>query len=69
VEGVVPWGVPVVAAAVILPEKFRHRRPNDSKQLAPELCEKIYSDLVSNPEVRRTVGTARLIVNANHRIV
>jgi ribonuclease HII len=48
---------PVVAAAVILPEKFRHRRLNDSKQLAPELREEIYSDLVSNPEVRWTVGT------------
>jgi ribonuclease HII len=47
---------PVVAAAVILPEKFRHRRLNDSKQLAPELREEIYSDLVSNPEVRWTVG-------------
>jgi ribonuclease HII len=47
---------PVVAAAVILPEKFRHRRLNDSKQLAPELREDIYSDLVSNPEVRWTVG-------------
>jgi len=62
-------GGPVVAAAVILPEKFRHRRLNDSKQLAPELCEKIYSDLVSNPKVRRTVGTARFIVNANHGIM
>jgi len=48
---------PVVAAAVVLPEKFRHRRLNDSKQLAPELREQIYSDLVSNPEVRWTVGT------------
>jgi ribonuclease HII len=48
---------PVVAAAVILPEKFRHRRLNDSKQLAPELREEIFSDLVSNPEVRWTVGT------------
>ena len=47
---------PVVAAAVILPEKFRHRRLNDSKQLAPELREEIYSDLVFNPEVRWTVG-------------
>src|SRR5215212_1703865 len=47
---------PVVAAAVILPEKFRHRRLNDSKQLTPELREQIYSDLVSNPEVRWTVG-------------
>jgi len=47
---------PVVAAAVILPEKFRHRRLNDSKQLAPDLREEIYSELVSNPEVRWTLG-------------
>ena len=47
---------PVVAAAVILPEKFRHRRLNDSKQLAPELREEIYCELAANPEVRWTVG-------------
>jgi ribonuclease HII len=47
---------PVVAAAVVLPEKFRHRRLNDSKQLARELREEIYLDLVSDPEVRWTVG-------------
>src|SRR5262245_26247104 len=47
---------PVVAAAVVLPEKFRHRRLNDSKQLAPELREEIYSELVSNPEVKWTIG-------------
>lgn len=47
---------PVVAAAAVLPEKFRHRRLNDSKQLAPELREEIYSELISNPEVRWTVG-------------
>src|ERR1700756_425466 len=47
---------PVVAAAVVLPEKFRHRKLNDSKQLAPELREQIYSDLVSDPQVRWTVG-------------
>jgi len=47
---------PVVAAAVILPEKFRHRRLNDSKQLAPELREEIYCELVANPELRWTVG-------------
>jgi ribonuclease HII len=65
---------PVVAAAVVLPEKFRHRRLNDSKQLAPELREQIYSDLVSNPEVRWTVGTVdsveidRInILRASHR--
>src|SRR5881275_2768076 len=47
---------PVVAAAVVLPEKFRHRRLNDSKQLAPGLREEIYCELVANPEVRWTVG-------------
>jgi len=52
---------PVVAAAVVLPEKFRHRRLNDSKQLAPDLREEIYSELVSNPEVRSTVGIIDLI--------
>src|SRR6267378_3000097 len=65
---------PVVAAAVILPEKFSHRRLNDSKQLAPELREQIYSDLVSHPAVRWTVGTVdsveidRInILRASHR--
>jgi ribonuclease HII len=47
---------PVVAAAVALPEKFRHRRLNDSKQLAPDLREEIYVDLTSNPEVTWAVG-------------
>src|SRR5213079_2285432 len=47
---------PVVAAAVVLPEKFRHRRLNDSKQLAPELREEIYCELVSQAEVRWTIG-------------
>ena len=47
---------PVVAAAAILPEKFRHRRLNDSKQLAPELREEIYCELISNPKIRWTIG-------------
>src|SRR5436309_10200263 len=47
---------PVVAAAAVLPEKFRHRRLNDSKQLAPELREEIYCELITNGEVRWTVG-------------
>src|ERR1044071_6012091 len=47
---------PVVAAAVVLPEKFRHRRLNDSKQLGPELREEIYCEVIANPEVRWTVG-------------
>ncbi len=47
---------PVVAAAVILPEKFRHRRLNDSKQLAPELRGEIYHALISNPDLSWAVG-------------
>ena len=42
---------PVVAAAVILPEKFRHRKLNDTKQLAPELREQVYVGLTTNREV------------------
>jgi len=47
---------PVVAAAAVLPEKFRHRKLNDSKQLNPELREKIYDEIVSNGEIAWGVG-------------
>ena len=47
---------PVVAAAVVLPEKFRHRKLKDSKQLAPELREEIYQELIANAEVKWSVG-------------
>jgi ribonuclease HII len=47
---------PVIAAAVVLPEKFRHRKLNDSKQLAPELREEIYDELASNTEITWAVG-------------
>ena len=47
---------PVVAAAVILPEKFKHKRLNDSKQLLPERREEIYGDLVSNPKIVWSIG-------------
>lgn len=47
---------PVVAAAVILPEKFRHRRLNDSKQLGVELRDEIYLELVANLEIRWAVA-------------
>ncbi|HXM75022.1 MAG TPA: ribonuclease HII [Chthoniobacterales bacterium] len=47
---------PVVAAAVVLPEKFHHRKLNDSKQLVPELREEIYHDLIANSEIAWAVG-------------
>ncbi len=47
---------PVVAAAVILPEKFRHKRLNDSKQLLPERREEIYHDVVGNTAIAWSIG-------------
>jgi ribonuclease HII len=47
---------PVVAAATVLPEKFRHRKLNDSKQLAPDLREEIYEELTGNGEIAWAVG-------------
>lgn len=47
---------PVVAAAVVLPEKFRHKRLNDSKQLLPEKRAEIYDDLTNNPAISWAVG-------------
>src|SRR2546430_5572292 len=47
---------PVVAAAAILPERFRHRKLNDSKQLSPELREKIYRYLTNHSEIIWAVG-------------
>jgi ribonuclease HII len=47
---------PVVAAAVILPEEFRHRRLNDSKQLVPERREEIYQELIGNKAILWAVG-------------
>jgi ribonuclease HII len=47
---------PVVAAAVVLPEKFRHRRLNDSKQLLAERREEIYRELVDNQSISWAVG-------------
>lgn len=47
---------PVVAAAVVLPEKFRHRRLNDSKQLPPERREEIYRELIDRNGISWAVG-------------
>src|ERR1700730_16304404 len=47
---------PVVAAAVSLPEKFRHRKLKDSKQLLPELRQEIYDELVSRDDILWSIG-------------
>jgi ribonuclease HII len=47
---------PVVAAVAVLPEKFRHRKLNDSKQLAPDLREEIYEELTGSSEIVWAIG-------------
>ena len=47
---------PVVAAAAILPERFRHRNLTDSKQLSPDLREKIYAYLTNHSEIVWAIG-------------
>jgi len=47
---------PVVAAAVVLPEKFRHKKLNDSKQLSPERRDEIYDELISSAEIAWGIG-------------
>ncbi len=46
-----PLAGPVVAAAVILPEKFRHKTLNDSKKLRGEQREEIYVELTARTDV------------------
>ena len=46
-----PLAGPVVACAVILPPKFKHRKLTDSKKLTELQREKIYEELTNHPEV------------------
>lgn len=47
-----PLAGPVCVAAVVLPEKFRHRVLNDSKQLSPAKRELLYEEITSNEKIR-----------------
>jgi ribonuclease HII len=47
---------PVVAAAAILPEKFRHKRLKDSKQLLPDRREQIYGELTADERICWAIG-------------
>jgi ribonuclease HII len=51
-----PLAGPVVAAAVILPERFRHRVLNDSKKLSADQREKIYAELTVRTEIAWAVA-------------
>lgn len=46
-----PLAGPVVAAAAILPERYRHKTLRDSKQLTALQRERIYDELTANTDV------------------
>lgn len=47
-----PLAGPVVAAAVILPQGFRHASLNDSKQLRERARDSLYGELTANADIR-----------------
>jgi ribonuclease HII len=53
-----PLAGPVVAAAVILPVKFRHRVLTDSKQLSPRLREELYVEIVGRADICWSMAAA-----------
>ena len=46
-----PLAGPVVAAVVVLPENFRHKELNDSKQLTEQKRERLYDEITSHGEI------------------
>jgi ribonuclease HII len=53
-----PLAGPVVAAAVILPAKFRHKTLTDSKQLCENRRAEIYAELTTRAEIFWAVAVA-----------
>ena len=51
-----PLAGPVVAAAVILKQKFRHKKLDDSKKLNASVREEIYIELTGDPEIHWSVA-------------
>jgi ribonuclease HII len=55
-----PLAGPVVAAAVMLPEKFRHRTLNDSKQLRARVRDELYAELTTHAAVVWSVAVVHV---------
>jgi len=64
-----PLAGPVVAAAAILPPKFRHKTLNDSKQLSEAQRNEIYAELTANPEFHWAVGISDVDVIDHYNIL
>jgi len=63
------WAGPVMAAAVILPDGFKHRHLNDSKLLIAEHREELNHFLCAHPEVRWSIGFASVEEIELHNIL
>jgi len=50
-----PLAGPVVAAAVVLPERFRHKVLTDSKQLTEKIRETLYEEIVARADIQWSV--------------
>lgn len=55
-----PLAGPVVAAAAILPQNFRHKTLTDSKKLSADQREKIFAELAQNPAIAWAVGISEV---------
>ncbi len=64
-----PLAGPVVAGAMILPQKFRHKTLNDSKQLSEEQREEIYAELTANPDIHWAIGVSEVEVIDHYNIL
>lgn len=64
-----PLAGPVVAAAAILPPKFRHKTLTDSKQLTELQRDKIYAELTANPGFHWAVGVSDVEVIDHYNIL
>ena len=64
-----PLAGPVVAGAMILPQKFRHKTLNDSKQLTSEQREEIYAELTENPDIHWAIGVSEVEVIDHYNIL
>jgi ribonuclease HII len=58
--GIGPLAGPVVAAAVILPQKFKHKVLTDSKKLTEKQREELYKELTTNSEILWSVATVEV---------
>jgi ribonuclease HII len=65
-----PLAGPVVAAAAILPQNFKHHKTlNDSKQLSEQQREEIYAELTATPEFYWAVGVSDVDVIDHYNIL